>query len=251
MLVERFDFLELLRLAIAQGVAEGKNISKDVVLGEIALLSRPAHLWSTLLLEKVDFERIAIITPPQKQTRTFYSRYDFNYQYERRIEDVPGKVEFVHGPIKSANFFRVRNQLAFMIHQEMIKNNFKPNNAQGDLSHIAKGIAEVVLRGHLFVKAMCGYCCGLGKLELFKANQHIGQKPCEKCQGTGKRPYTLNEKITIAKLNVTKSGYSERYAKYELLGESIVAQWENEIRGRLKRSFYFEVDCPEQQECLT
>ena len=37
MLVEKFDFIELLRLAIAQGKAEGKKISKDVVLGELAL----------------------------------------------------------------------------------------------------------------------------------------------------------------------------------------------------------------------
>lgn len=71
MLVEKFDFIELLRLAIAQGKAEGKKISKDVVLGELALLSPAAKLWATVLIEKVDFERIAIITPAQKQTETF------------------------------------------------------------------------------------------------------------------------------------------------------------------------------------
>ncbi|EXD08214.1 hypothetical protein J457_4166, partial [Acinetobacter baumannii 136706] len=112
MLVEKFDFIELLRLAIAQGKAEGKKISKDVVLGELALLSPAAKLWATVLIEKVDFERIAIITPAQKQTETFYSKYDFNFQTERRIEDIPGKVEFVRGEIKSGNFFRARNKLA-------------------------------------------------------------------------------------------------------------------------------------------
>ena len=35
MLIEKFDFLELLRLAIAQSNGKGK-ITKDVVLGEIA-----------------------------------------------------------------------------------------------------------------------------------------------------------------------------------------------------------------------
>lgn len=80
MLVEKFDFIELLRLAIAQGKAEGKKISKDVVLGELALLSPAAKLWATVLIEKVDFERIAIITPAQKQTETFYSKYDFNFK---------------------------------------------------------------------------------------------------------------------------------------------------------------------------
>ncbi|WP_227515718.1 hypothetical protein [Acinetobacter qingfengensis] len=229
-------------------MAEGKNISKDVVLGEMALLSRPAHLWSMLLLEKVDFERIAIITPPQKQTQTFYSRYDFNYHYERRIKDIPGKIEFVHGPIKSANFFRVRNQLAFIIHREMIKNNFKPNNAQGDLSHIAKGLAEVVLRSHLLVKSMCNHCSGLGKLELFQGNCHVGQKICNKCQGTGKRPYTLFEKITIAKLNIRKAAYIKRYQKYELIGESVIAEWENMIRDQLARSFYYEMGIPNKLE---
>lgn len=239
MLVEKFDFLEFLRLAIAKGSVDGKRMSKDVVLGEMALLPKAAHLWSMLLLENVDFERIAIITPPQKQTETFYSKYDFNQQSERRIEDIPGKVEFVYGPIQSATFFRVRNLLAYQIHQEMIKNNFKPNNPQGDLSNVAKGMAEVVLRGHLFVKAMCGSCQGLGKLELFKANQHIGQKVCDKCEGTGKRPYTLNEKIRIAKLNITKAAYLKSYQKYEWLGESVVMGWENRIRDRLAGSFYY------------
>jgi hypothetical protein len=37
MLIEKFDFLELLRLAIAQSNGKGK-ITKDVVLGEIALM---------------------------------------------------------------------------------------------------------------------------------------------------------------------------------------------------------------------
>lgn len=37
MLVEKFDFIELLRLAIAQSEGKGK-ITKHVVLGEIALL---------------------------------------------------------------------------------------------------------------------------------------------------------------------------------------------------------------------
>lgn len=243
MLVEKFDFLEFLRLAIASGAGNGKKISKDIVLGEIALLKPHARMWASLLVEKVDFERIAIITPPEEQTETFYSKYDFNYQYERRIADKPGKVEFKQGEIRSADFFRVRNILAGQIHKEMIKNNFKPNNCQGDLSNIAKGMADVVLRGHLFVKAMCGACQGIGKLEVYNSKGYpSGSKFCLKCEGTGKRPYTLNEKITISKLKVSKSGYSERYVKYELLGESVVAQWENEIRDRLRRAFHFELE---------
>lgn len=170
MLVEKSDFIELLRLAIAQGKAEGKKISKDVVLGELALLSPAAKLWATVLIEKVDFERIAIITPAQKQTETFYSKYDFNFQTERRIEDIPGKVEFVRGEIKSGNFFRARNKLAVEIHKEMVKKKFTPTNAQGDLTNLAKGMAEIILRGHVFVKAMCGVCQGLGKIETFGLN---------------------------------------------------------------------------------
>ncbi|WP_046206321.1 hypothetical protein [Acinetobacter radioresistens] len=241
MLVEKFDFLEFLRLAIASGAGNGKKISKDIVLGEIALLKPHARMWASLLVEKVDFERIAIITPPEEQTETFYSKYDFNYQYERRIADKPGKVEFKQGEISSADFFRVRNILAGQIHKEMIKNNFKPNNCQGDLSNIAKGMAEVVLRGHLFVKAMCGACQGIGKLEIYNGEGYpSGSKFCLKCEGTGKRPYTINEKMKVAKLNLTKAGYKYGYEKYERLGESIVAQWENEIRDRLTRSFHFE-----------
>ncbi len=103
-----------------------RKISKDVVLGELALLSPAAKLWATVLIEKVDFERIAIITPAQKQTETFYSKYDFNFQTERRIEDIPGKVEFVRGEIKSGNFFRARNKLAVEIHKEMVKKKIYP-----------------------------------------------------------------------------------------------------------------------------
>jgi len=246
MLVEKFDFLEFLRLAIASGAGNGKKISKDIVLGEIALLKPHARMWASLLVEKVDFERIAIITPPEEQTETFYSKYDFNYQYERRIADKPGKVEFKQGEISSADFFRVRNILAGQIHKEMIKNNFKPNNCQGDLSNIAKGMAEVVLRGHLFVKAMCGACQGIGKLEVYNSEGYpSGSKFCLKCEGTGKRPYTLNEKINIAKLSITKMAYSKSYSKYELLGESIVAEWETTIRDRLARSFYYEPEISE------
>ncbi|SUU45551.1 Uncharacterised protein [Acinetobacter baumannii] len=247
MLVEKFDFIELLRLAIAQGKAEGKKISKDVVLGELALLSPAAKLWATVLVEKVDFERIAIITPAQKQTETFYSKYDFNFQTERRIEDIPGKVEFVRGEIKSGNFFRARNKLAVKIHEEMVKKKFTPTSAQGDLTNLAKGIAEVVLRGHVFVKAMCSACQGIGKIELFNSMGYSDRyKFCEKCNGTGKRPYTLNEKMKLAGINATKTAYIKSYQKFELFGESIVAQWENEIRSRISRSFRFEL--PDNQE---
>ena len=111
MLIEKFDFLELLRLAIAQSNGKGK-ITKDVVLGEIALMSPGAKQWAELLLERVDFERVAIITPAEEQTELFLSKYDFNYQVERRIEDKPGKVEFKTGEIKSALFFKANKSLS-------------------------------------------------------------------------------------------------------------------------------------------
>ncbi|MFH6837106.1 hypothetical protein ACHRCE_19295, partial [Acinetobacter baumannii] len=63
---------------------------------------------------------------------------------------------------------------------------------------------------------------------------------CDKCGGTGKRPYTLHEKITIAKLKASKSGYSERYEPYELIAEACIENWENSIRTSLARSFHFE-----------
>ncbi len=238
MLVEKFDFLEFLRLAIASGAGNGKKISKDIVLGEIALLKPHARMWASLLVEKVDFERIAIIAEAEKIYETNIIK---GVEVKKRIDEIPGKVEFRRGEINSGDFFRVRNILASQIHKEMIKNNFKPNNCQGDLSNIAKGMAEVVLRGHLFVKAMCGACQGIGKLEVYNSEGYpSGSKFCLKCEGTGKRPYTINEKMKVAKLNLTKAGYKYGYEKYERLGESIVAQWENEIRNRLTRSFHFE-----------
>lgn len=237
MLIEKFDFLELLRLAIAQSNGKGK-ITKDVVLGEIALMSVHAKKWAELLLERVDFERIAVVTDAKK----IYETNIINgKEVKKRIEEIPGKVEFKKGEINSADFFRVRNVLAGKIHKEMIKKNFKPNNSQGDLTNIAKGIAEVVLRGRIFTKAMCSHCQGIGKLELYNEKGHPNNsKFCEKCKGTGKRPYTLHEKITIANLKVSKSGYSERYEPYELIAEGCIENWENSIRNCLARSFHFE-----------
>lgn len=237
MLVEKFDFIELLRLAIAQSEGKGK-ITKHVVLGEISLLPAGAKKWAELLLERVDFERIAEITETKK---IYETRIINGKESKKRIGEIPGKVEIKKGEINSADFFRVRNVLAGKIHREMIKKNFKPNNCQGDLSNVAKGIAEVVLRGRLFTKAMCGHCQGLGKLELFNEKGYPnGSKFCDKCGGTGKRPYTLHEKITIAKLKVSKSGYSERYEPYELIAEACIENWENSIRTSLARSFHFE-----------
>lgn len=237
MLVEKFDFLELLRLAIAQSNGKGK-ITKDVVLGEIALLPPQAKKWAEILLERVDFERIAVVTDAKK----IYETNIINgKEVKKRIEDIPGKVEFKKGEINSADFFRVRNVLAGKIHKEMINKNFKPNNSQGDLTNIAKGIAEVVLRGRLFTKAMCSHCQGIGKLELYnEKGRPNNSKFCEKCKGTGKRPYTLHEKITIANLKVSKSGYSERYESYELVAEGCIENWENSIRNCFARSFHFE-----------
>ncbi len=48
------------------------------------------------------------------------------------------------------------------------------------------------------------------------------------------------KKITIAKLKVSKSGYSERYEPYELIAEACIENWENTIRTSLARSFHFE-----------
>lgn len=237
MLVEKFDFIELLRLAIAQSEGKGK-ITKHVVLGEIALLPAGAKKWAELLLERVDFERITEVTETKK---IYETRLINGQELKKRIGEIPGKVEIKKGEINSGDFFRVRNFLAGKIHREMIKKNFKPNNCQGDLTNVAKGIAEVVLHGRLFTKAMCGHCQGLGKLELFNAKGYPdGSKFCEKCIGTGKRPYTLHEKITIAKLKVSKSGYSERYEPYELIAEACIENWENSIRTSLARSFHFE-----------
>ncbi|NOS54496.1 hypothetical protein, partial [Acinetobacter baumannii] len=202
------------------------------------LLPAGAKKWAELLLERVDFERIAEITETKK---IYETRIINGKESKKRIGEIPGKVEIKKGEINSADFFRVRNVLAGKIHREMIKKNFKPNNCQGDLSNVAKGIAEVVLRGRLFTKAMCGHCQGLGKLELFNEKGYPnGSKFCDKCGGTGKRPYTLHEKITIAKLKVSKSGYSERYEPYELIAEACIENWENSIRTSLARSFHFE-----------
>ncbi len=121
MLVEKFDFLELLRLAIAQSNGKGK-ITKDVVLGEIALLPPQAKKWAEILLERVDFERIAVVTESKK----IYETNIINgKEVKKRIDDIPGKVVIKNGNRSSTEFFKIRNFLATKIHKEMIKKNFK------------------------------------------------------------------------------------------------------------------------------
>ncbi|EMB5905273.1 hypothetical protein AAA812_003839, partial [Acinetobacter baumannii] len=53
-------------------------------------------------------------------------------------------------------------------------------------------------------------------------------------------------KMNIAGIDATKTAYIKSYQKFELFGESIVAEWENEIRTRISRSFRFEL--PDSQE---
>ncbi|HCG3529858.1 TPA: hypothetical protein NJU05_003611 [Acinetobacter baumannii] len=47
--------------------------------------------------------------------------------------------------------------------------------------------------------------------------------------------------MEIANIDATKTAYIKSYQKYEQLGESVVAEWENEIRERIQRSFRFEL----------
>lgn len=243
MIYEKFDLIECLRLAIANGGNKGSNMTKDIVLGELALLSPAAAMWAGLLLRGVELERIAIITPSEAQYEHRRSVYDWQYEWDRFLSVIPGIVEFVRGPAKSADYYRVRNVLAKEIERAMIKNKFNPVNCRGQLDKVAKGLAEVVLKGHIFSKGMCAPCAGVGKFETFKDGKQDNIKRCERCDGTGKIPYTLKEKISIAGLTVSKSGYVERYAQYELIAESSIAEWNNQIRDRLARSFYYK-DAP-------
>lgn len=240
MIYEKFDLIECLRLAIANGGNKGSNMTKDIVLGEMALLSPAAAMWAGLLLSGVELERIAIITPSEAQYEEKRSKYDWQFEWDRFVSVTPGNVEFVRGPAKSADYYRVRNLLAGQIERAMIKNKFKPVNCRGQLLQVAKGLAEVVLKGHIFSKGMCAPCAGVGKFETFKDGKQDSIKRCDRCDGTGKIPYTLKEKIAIAGLQVSKSGYVERYAQYEIVGESCIAEWNNQIRDRLARSYYYK-----------
>lgn len=238
LLREKFDLLELLKLAIVDANEKGKELSKSVIVGEIAFLPREVQLWALLLVNHIEHERIVKITEAKPRTKKV--KCVSGAVWQRRIADKPGKVKVSKGDVKSNDFFRMRNIVARKIHEQMIKDNFRPRNCRGDLSNLAKGMAEVVLRGSLFVKGMCGACNGLGKHEVYKDGEHTGFKFCESCNATGKVPYTIKEKIQIAKLVVAKSGYAERYAKYENLGESIIATYENQIRTQLARSLCFD-----------
>lgn len=239
--VEKFDFLEFLRLAIAN--AEGgprSKITKSIVLGELALLPLRAGMWAGLLVQRVDFERIATITPPKVEYEPSTKCLPEQVQWHRCIETKPGKVEITKGEIQGGDYYRVRNFLASQIHSVMVKSKFKPYNCKGDILPVAQGLADVVMRGHIFVKGMCAPCSGVGLFEIFEDNHSVGAKTCMRCSGTGKIPYTIDEKIKLAKLKIDKANYFRRYSAYERIAESFIAEWENQIRAQLARSFYTE-----------
>lgn len=239
---ERFDFIEYLRLAIADSEGNPRSkISKSVVLGEIALLSPWPKMWAELLVGHVSRQRVVTFTPAQHQYITMRSLYDFYYEWERYVCTRPGTIEVKSGAVESANFYRIRNHMAGAIEKVMIKNGFQPNRCNGTVIHIAKQLAEIVLMGHLFGKGMCRHCGGIGKHEIYEDGESAGIVNCEHCKATGKTPYTINEKLKLMGLSeMHKSNYSRRYAFYERIGESMVAQWNITIGDHLKRSFYAE-----------
>ena len=237
-LKEKFDLLECLKLAIQDVNEKGKELSKSIIVGELAFLKPAEQLWASLLIQHVDFERIVKITPPQ--SRHLVCRSESGEIWLRRLADKPGKVKISKGGVKSTDFFKMRNVVANQIHKQMIKDNFKPRNDRGELSGIAQGMAEVVLRNHLFVKGMCGACSGLGKHEIYSHGEVVGYKFCERCNNTGKIPYTIKEKMDIAKLTITKTSYCKYYKQYEDLGESIIAEYENRICDHLAKALYKE-----------
>lgn len=247
MLNEKFDTLELLRLAIADREGNSRcRMTRSVVLGELAFLQPAASLWAGLLLQRVEVERVVVITPPIAVRERWIKSANPNIpksddkEWSQCISYTHGKVEFTDGQVKSGDFYRVRNILARLIEKAMIANRFRPTTLSGRVDKIAKGLAEVVLRGHIFGKGMCSKCAGVGKLEVYKDGKQDGIENCERCGATGKLPYTINEKIKIAGLIVAKSGYQERYLPYERVAESYVAEWNNQIRDQLARSFYFK-----------
>lgn len=153
--VERFDFIEFLRLAIADTEGNSRSkITRSVVLGELGLLSHWPQMWAGLLVTHIEFERIAVIAPSQKQFIPMISRYGFNCEWKRRIADKPGTVKFEVGAIKAADFYRVRNHIAGVTERAMIKNGFQPSRKNGTVIKVAKQLAELVLLGHLHGKGM-------------------------------------------------------------------------------------------------
>lgn len=239
--VERFDFIEFLRLAIADTEGNPRSkITRSVVLGELGLLSDWPKMWANLLVTHVERERIAKITPAEPLYTWYQSKVYPEMGWERFAGEKPGTVEFTKGAIRSGDFYRIRNHIASVIDRAMIKNNFRPSQKNGPTIRVAKKLAELVLVSHLFGKGMCAHCGGVGKHEVYEDGESAGINNCERCNASGKIPYTINEKISMMDIILSKSGYTERYAQYELIGESIVAQWNITIGQRLQRSFYDE-----------
>lgn len=239
--VERFDFIEFLRLAIADSEGNSRSkITRSIVLGELGLLPEWPKMWSGLLVTHVERERITKITPAEPLYTWYQSKVYPEMGWERFAGEKPGTVEVTKGAIRSGDFYRIRNHIAGVIERAMIKNGFQPRQQMGSVIKVAKQLAELVLLGHLFGKGMCAHCGGVGKHEVYEHGDSAGINNCERCNASGKIPYTINEKLNLMGVVMAKSTYSECYAQYELIGESMVAQWNITIGQRLQRSFYDE-----------
>jgi hypothetical protein len=55
---------------------------------------------------------------------------------------------------------------------------------------------------------MCAHCSGIGKHEVYESGESAGITKCTRCNGTGKIPYTINEKLKLMGLSAMhKSNY--------------------------------------------
>jgi hypothetical protein len=116
--VERFDFIEFLRLAIADTEGNSRSkITRSVVLGELGLLSHWPQMWAALLVTHIERERIATITPAEHHYvwRVHKDHRGNEAELEHYDSTTPGKVEFSKGAIRSGDFYRIRNHIAGVI----------------------------------------------------------------------------------------------------------------------------------------
>ncbi|WP_111860945.1 hypothetical protein [Acinetobacter sp. CFCC 10889] len=118
-----------------------------------------------------------------------------------------------------------------VILQEMLLRKFKSKLVKP--SEFAYGITKAVIYSHFHSKGKCPKCNGLGR---------IGTKKCEKCEGSGNKEYSHEEKVSYGfpmRKDLSRQWYRQSCNHYDQFVECLLIELRNDL--------FFELDIIKKQ----
>ncbi len=207
----------------------GSGITALDVSGSLAGLPADIQRYAFLLGEGLKLERPVATDTTTKTYETRHNEdgkpYTVAIVEECKDAKKPEPHEF---HIRSGDFYRVRNSLRRIVEREMIKSKVTPKTAT--LPQMAQHIAEGALKQRLIAKGHCSACDGRGWR--IKIGAEVGT--CDKCKGDGQARYSLEEKIDLAGLDISKQNFSKTWRRFDFFAVSELHIWDERIRDRLK-----------------